>query len=396
MPSLFKIMIILITAVIYLSYIGMGIPNSILGTTWPAMCADFGGVLARVSIVQLIISAGTVAASFCSDRVIHRLGTYITNLISVFLVAASLFGFAISRSFICICLISIPYGLGKGGTDAALNNYVTQNLESRHLSWLHASWGIGAAIGPFIISAALTKGLWSRAYISVGIIEAVFLILLAASLPLWRNSVGKGKSDGIRSGEPLTLKEIFSISGAKELILTFFFYCAAELTVILWMSSYLVFSKGFSEVDAARWASMFFIGMTAGRIFTGFLTLKFSDKNIVRLGAIMIIAGALMLIIFNGYVPALLGFLFIGLGCAPIYPGMISMTPKLFGYERSQALIGVEMAGAYLGNCVLAPVFGIFAKLCSTSAMPFFLIALTALLSISHERLHHRVHNNSI
>ena len=374
---------VLIT-VIYLSFISLGLPDSLLGSAWPSMYPGLGVPMSYSGIIFFIISAGTVVSSLLSDRLTCRLGTGRVTAISVGMTAAALFGFSVSRSFGLLCLWAIPYGLGAGSVDAALNNYVALHLKSRHMSWLHCMWGIGASVGPYIMGYALARQSgWPMGYRIISVIQLVLTGLIVVSLPLWKEPHTEG-SETAQASKPLGLKSILGIPGVKALLVTFFCYCALEQTTSLWASSYLVLGKGLTPEAAARYASLFFLGITLGRVINGFLTIRWGDDQLIHLGQGIIAAGLLFFLLPLGRVATLLGLLLIGLGCAPIYPSIIHATPAYFGADRSQAIIGVEMASAYVGNCLMPPLFGLIAGHISIRLFPVFLLALLVLMTVLH------------
>lgn len=378
-------MVNFLLAIIYLAFISLGLPDALLGSAWPMMYQEFSVPISYAGIISAIISIGTVISSLNSDRLTRHLGAGKVTAISVLITAVSIFGFSFSHSFLPLVFWAIPYGLGAGSVDAALNNYVALHYKSRHMSWLHAMWGIGAASGPYIMGYALSSGGgWTSGYRYIAILQTVLTAILFISLPAWKGKRNETKEE---KGKALSLKEIVKIKGAKEIMISFFCYCAIEQTSGLWASSYLVLYKGFNAESAAAFASMFFIGITAGRIISGFLTIKLNDDSMIRLGSALIGTGIILLFLPGMKEIALLAFILIGLGCAPIYPSIIHSTPVHFGPERSQAIIGVEMASAYIGNCLMPPFFGILANHISIALLPVYLLIILALMVIMHERL---------
>ena len=378
----------LLLAVIYLSFISLGLPDSLLGSAWPVMHADLGVPMSWAGAVSLIIALGTVVSSLQSDRLTKKLGAGKVTAISVGMTAAALFGFSISGSFWTLCLWAVPYGLGAGSVDAALNNYVALHYASRHMSWLHCMWGLGAAVGPYIMGLALTGGAgWHMGYRYISLLQAALTAALVASLPLWR--AHRNQEDGVdgRDTPPLTLPQIIRIPGAREVMATFFCYCALEQTAILWASSYLNVYKGIPAETAAGYAGLFFVGITAGRALSGFLTMKLSDPRMIRLGQGIIALGLLAMLLPVHEYAALAGLALVGLGCAPIYPCVIHSTPDHFGADKSQALIGVQMASAYVGTCLMPPLFGLIASRVSPGLLPLYLLAILAVMVVTHEAL---------
>ncbi len=379
----------LLLAVVYLAFISLGLPDSLLGAAWPSMYGGLGVPVSYAGILSIIIAAGTVVSSLCSDALTKKLGTGRVTAISVAMTALALFGFSWGDSFWWLCLCAIPYGLGAGSIDAALNNYVALHYASRHMSWLHCMWGVGTIIGPSIMSYALTSGQgWPAGYRYVSLLQIVLTVLLVVSLPLWRQHTRqKGQTQGEEAAQPLSPAKAIRIRGAKEVILTFFCYCAVEQTAMLWASSYMNLHVGMSPEAAAGCASIFFIGITLGRLLNGFLTIKFTDTQMIRMGLVLIAAGAAVLLLPLGSGVSMAGLVLIGLGCAPIYPCIIHSTPDRFGPEKSQAMIGIQMASAYVGTCAMPPLFGLIANHITVALLPVYLLLLTGLMLFTYERL---------
>ena len=375
----------LLLAIIYLSFISLGLPDGLLGAAWPTIYPELSVPVSYAGILFAIISGGTVVSSLLSDRLTFRLGTGRVTAISVCMTAAALFGFASSDSYWMLCLWAIPYGLGAGSVDASLNNYVALHYTSRHMSWLHCMWGIGATVGPYIMGAVLSGGgHWSGGYRMVGFIQLMLTAVLFLSLSLWKNRPERSEGD---PAKPLPLKDVIAIPGAKQIMVTFFCYCALEQSTALWASSYLALYKGVPADTAAFFASMFFIGITAGRALNGFLTMKFTDTQLIRMGQAVILSGICAMLLPLGEEAALAGLILIGLGCAPIYPCVIHSTPEHFGAAHSQALIGVQMASAYIGNCLMPPLFGLIANHVHVALLPVYLLLILGLMVFMHEKM---------
>ena len=380
-------MVSFLLAIIYLAFISLGLPDSLLGAAWPTMHESFGVPLSYAGVISMIIAFGTIVSSLQSDRLTRRFGTGKVTAFSVATTALALFGFSITRSFWALCLWAIPYGLGAGSVDASLNNYVALHYESKHMSWLHCMWGLGATIGPYFMGLALSRGQgWPGGYRYICLMQVVLTAILFLSLPLWkgRSSSAEPTAD---AGKPLTLGAIFAIPGAKAVMLCFLCYCAVEQTASLWASSYLMTCKGLSPEEAASLASLFFIGITLGRGISGFITMKLSDTQMIRLGEAIVLLGiAAMLLPGSNYL-AMAGLILVGLGCAPIYPCIIHSTPAHFGADKSQAIIGVQMASAYVGTLAMPPLFGLIANHISLSLFPVYLLLFLALMTVMHEVL---------
>ena len=378
----------LLLVIIYLSFISLGLPDSLLGSAWPTMYPELGVPVSYAGAISMIIALGKVISSLQSDRLTLKLGTGKVTAISVAMTAAALFGFSISHSFWLLCLWAIPYGLGAGSVDASLNNYVALHYESKHMSWLHCMWGVGATVGPYIMGYALTRGMgWNSGYRIISILQIALTAVLVFSLPLWKTRAQTQADSADKPYKALSLKEIIRIPGAKEVMLCFFCYCSVEQTTGLWASSYLTLYKGVPADTAASFASMFFLGITAGRALSGFITMKLNDKQMVYLGFGIILAGILVMLLPLGKAVSLAGLILIGLGCAPVYPCLIHSTPAHFGADKSQAIIGVQMASAYIGTCLMPPVFGLIAGHISVSLLPVYLLLFLALMAWMHRQL---------
>ena len=385
-------MIHLLLAIIYLAFISLGLPDALLGSAWPTMYSEFDVPVSYAGIISMIIALGTIISSLQSDRLTRKLGTGKVTAISVAMTAIALLGFSSSHAFWMLCVWAVPYGLGAGSVDAALNNYVALHYESHHMSWLHCMWGVGATVGPYIMGFALSGGkTWNRGYLYIGVLQIVLTAILVFSLPLWKErktSESPGNTNEKTTLEkPLTLPQIIKIPGAKEVMLCFFCYCAIEQTAGLWASSYLTLFKGVSAETAARFAGMFFIGITVGRAINGFIAMKLQDSQMIRLGQSIIAIGVIVMLLPGPHIISLAGLILIGLGCAPVYPCIIHSTPAHFGAGRSQALIGVQMASAYVGTCLMPPIFGLIANHISIALFPVYIMALLILMVIMHELL---------
>ncbi len=378
-------MLSLLLPLIYLAFVSLGLPDALLGAAWPVMHQDLGVNVSLAGLVFMTTSGGTILSSLCSDWLTSRFGAGRVTAFSVGLTALALFGFSVSTEYWMLLLFAIPYGLGAGSVDAALNNYVAVHYASRHMSWLHCMWGVGASVGPYIMGAALTGGMtWNAGYRIIGILQVVLTAVLLLSLPLWKK---KAEAQPEAPRKALTLPQIFRIPGAREVCVAFFCYCALEQTAILWGSTYLVRQVGLKEELAASLGSLFLVGITLGRALNGFLTYKLSDTALIRLGLGVIAAGVVVMVLPFGPYMAMAGLLIVGLGCAPIYPCVIHSTPAHFGADRSQAIIGVQMAAAYVGNVCMPPLFGLIADYVTVALFPVYLGAILVLMFVMHEQL---------
>lgn len=369
-------------ALIYLAFISLGLPDSLLGAGWPVMHTELGVSVSFMGIISMVISGGTIVSSLLSDKLTHKFGTHTVTVASVFLTVAALFGFSFSGSFSMLIIFAVPYGLGAGAIDAALNNYVALHYKAKHMSWLHCFWGVGAIISPFIMSFALKNLNWNSGYRIVGFIQLAIALLLLVTLPVWKINKTESTADTKRVGLTAALK----IKGVPFLLIGFFAYCAAEATAMYWASTYFTEVKGISGDRAASFAALFYIGITLGRFASGFITERLGDRRMILLGTGILACGIMILLIpVRSYMTAFAAFLVIGFGCAPIYPCIIHSTPANFGAENSGAIIGIQMASAYVGSTFIPPLFGLFGNAVGFSVMPVYLLAFFALMIIMTE-----------
>ena len=369
-------------ALIYIAFISLGLPDSLLGSGWPAMHLELGVPVSFMGIISMIISGGTIVSSLLSDRMTRKFGTRIVTVASVFLTVIALFGFSFSSRFWMLIVFAVPYGLGAGAIDAALNNYIALHYQAKHMSWLHCFWGVGTIVSPFIMSFALANRTWNSGYRIVGFIQLAIALLLLVTLPVWK--VNKTKSEA--AGKSVGLRGALRIKGVPFLLIGFFAYCAAEATAMHWASTYFVEVKGLPAERAAGFAALFYIGITAGRFISGFVTEKLGDRNMIRLGTCILACGlAALFIPVGSYAVAFVAFLVIGFGCAPIYPCIIHSTPANFGAENSGAIIGIQMASAYVGSTFIPPLFGLLGNAVSFSLMPVYLLVFFALMIVMVE-----------
>jgi transporter, putative fucose permease len=395
---------------IYLAFVSLGLPDALLGSAWPIMYQEFAVPVSYSGTVFMIICGGTILSSLNSEKLNRRFGTGKITAISVFLTAIALFGFSISHSFLMLCLFAIPYGLGAGSVDAALNHYVALHYSSRHMSWLHCMWGLGASVGPYIMGFVLQRGEpWNRGYLIVSIIQFILAIILFCSLSLWKknpeelteNAASTAKQEAPKQEAPkqeapkqeapkqkaLSLKEVFAIPGAKESLASFYGYCALEQTVGLWAGSFMVLALGMEEKLAASYVALFYFGITFGRFLSGFFTMKWKDEQMVLGGSAIVFFGIFLL--FTPWSKALVlpALILIGLGCAPVYPSVIHSTPYNFGVEHSSALIGAQMASAYVGTLIMPPFFGVLGRSFSMKLFPYYSMFLLLFMVFTYRRM---------
>lgn len=381
-------MISLLLAVIYAAFISLGLPDALLGSAWPIMHVQMNVPLSYAGIITFTIAMGTVVSSLLSDRLTLKLGAGRVTALSVSLTALALLGFSLANQYWMLLLLAIPYGLGAGSVDAALNNYVALHYSNRHMSWLHCMWGVGASIGPSIMGWALSGGAqtWALGYRMVGFIQLGLTALILFSLPLWKDRTSQVTPTGEKV-RPMPIAELVKLPGAKEIMVTFFCYCALESTAGLWASSYLVYHHHLTPETAAACASLFYIGITAGRALNGFIADRFTDTLLTRMGFVIMAVGVLVLLIPAGETAAMAGLVILGVGCAPTYPCIIHATPIRFGREQSQAFIGVQMASAYMGSTLMPPLFGLMANHISVGLYPWYMTAILLTMGIMHERV---------
>ncbi len=369
----------LLLAVIYLVFISLGLPDSLLGSGWPTMRLVFDQPLSAAGMVSMIITGGTICSSLLSERLTAKFSTRGVTVASVFLSAAALFGFSVSTRFWMLCLWAVPYGLAAGCIDSAINNYVALHYRSRHMSWLHCFWGVGTVISPCVMSWALRHSGWQLGYRTVALMQLAIGVVLVLTLPVW--NIHRDEAQTARAGQVLGIRGALKIKGAPTLFVGFFAYCGAEGTSILWASSYLAGERGFSAQRAAASAAVLYVGITVGRFVSGFIADKVGDRGMIRLGTGVIAAAlAVLALPGGGELGALLGLGLLGLGNAPVYPAIIHATPANFGAENSQGIIGMQMASAYVGSTLMPPLFGLIANRAGLGWMPLFLALLILLM----------------
>lgn len=386
-------MITLLLIIIYIAFISLGLPDSMLGAAWPTIRIELNLPIAGAGLVSMIVSGGTIVSSLMSGKLIKKLGTGKLTLVSVLMTAAALLGFSLSNSYLWLCLMAVPLGLGAGAVDAALNNFVALHFSARHMSWLHCFWGIGATVGPIIMAASISqKGLWQRGYLTVAIIQACLVVILLLSQPLWRPF-----NSNVQEGEVIEVKDesVFKLPGVRPALIGFFCYCALESTAGLWGATFLVQARGVSAAVAAGWVSMYYLGITIGRFINGFITSFLSNQNLIRCGQLLIALGAALLLIFNQSYVSLIALILIGMGCAPIYPSMLHETPVRFGKNNSSRLMGVQMASAYTGTTLVPPVLGLIMGALGIRLYPVFILILLVVMFVCNERVEKIVKESS-
>ncbi len=375
----------LLLALIYAAFISIGLPDSLLGSAWPSMYNMLGAPIEAAGVITMFIAACTIVSSLISSKITNKFSTGTVTAVSVLLTAIALFGFSISTSFVMLLMFAIPYGFGAGSIDAALNHYVATNYKSKHMTWLHAFWGVGATVSPYIMSFALTNNFgWQGGYRIVGCIQAVLCLVFFIFLPLWKK--GQKGEENQPKAVNVSLKNAFSLKGIKYLMVSFCAYCGLEAMVGLWAVSFLVEVRGVETELAALFGSFMYLGITVGRFFCGFIADRVGDKNMVRAGLIlMFLGGALVIVRDSGNIVSLSGLVVLGLGSAPVYPCIIHATPKSFGKENAGTVIGIQMASAYTGTTFLPPLFGLIASFAGLTFFPFYAVLLAMIALVFSE-----------
>lgn len=383
--------------IIYISFISLGLPDSLLGSAWPIIQTDLSSSFSIAGYISMTVCAGTIISSLFSNRLIARLGTGKVTLLSVAMTSFALFGYSFAPNVFMLFIMAIPLGLGAGSVDAALNNFVALHYESKHMSWLHCFWGIGATTGPAIMSLfLLSQDGWRKGYMAIAIIQAVLVLLLFITLPLWT----KNNKNEIKKDKPeetvISNRQVLNVPYIKLALVSFVFICATELTTGLWSSSYLVTVKGLDASDAARWAAYFYAGITMGRLISGFLSIRIRSSQLIRIGQLICVLGALVLILPLPVHFSLLGIILLGLGIAPIYPSMLHETPNRFGTEKSGAIMGLQMAFAYIGSTFFPPLFGAIASITSIKLFPYFILTCILIMLLASELLQKKLITKNI
>ncbi len=379
--------------IIYVSFISLGLPDGLLGAAWPVMSADFGAPLSFAGVISMITAGGTIVSSLLSERMIRRFGTGLVTTVSVLMTALALLGISLSGSVLWICILAVPLGLGAGSVDAALNNFVALHYKARHMNWLHCFWGVGASAGPMVMSLFIAKQHgWKTGYGTIGIVQVVLVAALFVALPLWKRV--PEQNDGQQNQSTKSLFGAIKIRGVKSAMLIFLVYCSLEMTMGLWGSSYLVGIRGLSAETAAQWVSLYYLGITAGRFASGFVSMKLNNTVLIRLGILIIAVGLLAVLLPLGNAAVQIGFGMIGLGCAPIFPSMLHETPARFGKADSQKLVGLQMASAYTGSTLMPLVVGAAAQSIGIYLFPYFLLVMFVTLLLLSENLNRIVLKN--
>jgi len=381
-------MVTFLLLIIYLAFISLGLPESLLGSAWPVMHISLGTDARFLGVATFIIAGGMVIAGIVSNRLLKRFGAGTVSAVGALATALSLIGFSNATTFWMFCLFAIPYGLAAGSIDAALNNYVSQHYNSRQMSWLHGFWGVGAIISPYIMGFSLEREYgWEHGYFTVAMIQVAIVIILFVCLPIWKKLNGRVPA-AEESERLLTLSEVLKIKGVKLVLPAFFAYCAVEATTMHWASTYLFLHRGIPGESAARYGALFYWGLTGGRFLGGFIANKMGDRKMIRVSTVIIFAGIFMLLLpFEADMVSLIGLVVLGLGTATVFPSIIHSAPANFGKENAQAVIGVQMAGAYAGITLMPLLFGIISPITGMGIYPVFMLVFTVVFVILIELL---------
>ncbi|MDM5224368.1 MFS transporter [Peribacillus sp. NJ11] len=383
--------------IIYLAFISLGLPDSLLGVAWPVMQSDYGAQLETAGLLFMTIAGGTIISSLASGTVLKRFGTGNVTFVSCLMTAGALLGFHFAPSLVWLIVCAIPLGLGAGSVDAGLNDYVATHYKAHHMSWLHCFWGVGATFGPIIMAQFISEQhSWRNGYFAISGIQFTLTVILLFTLPLW-NRVKKNSNITLNE-EPEDSKGVFynvdgkhvkplQIKGVKLALISFLFYCGVESTVGLWGSSFLVNVKELPVAVAAQWVSLYYAGITVGRFITGFITFKMSNRTLIRMGQILALSGAILLFLPLPSTFSLVGFIMVGLGLAPIFPCMLHETPTRFGKKHSQTIMGYQMAVAYTGSTFIPPLLGFIASHSTIGIFPFCIAVFVAAMLLSSEKL---------
>ncbi|HDY91231.1 MAG TPA: MFS transporter [Pseudoalteromonas sp.] len=383
----------LLLILIYLAFISLGLPDSLIGPSWPSISNSLNSSTEFAGVVAIVVSIGTVISSLLTTRLINLLGTGKVVAISVLFTAVALLGFSIVNSIWLLLILAIPLGLGGGAVDSALNNYVATHYKAKHMNFLHSFWGVGASAGPFIMSFYLMQQEgWRNGYSVIACVQIALVIVLFLALPQWNKAQEveqpKMQAEPLKAAH-LSNSQALKIKGVKLQLLLFFCYCALETGTGLWAASFLIAEHNVSISNAAFYTALYYLGITFGRFTCGFIADKVDEKRMIRTGVCLMFLGALLLILPLGVISAKLGLILIGLGCAPVYPNTIHLTPTRFGKHASQAVISLSMAVAYLGSTFMPPLMGYMASTLSFIVLPFMLLTFSLLMIFTSERLTH-------
>lgn len=368
----------LLIAVIYLIFISLGLPDSLLGSGWPAMHAAFSVPSSYAGYVSMAISFMTIISALLSPIMIKRFHTKWIVIVSIFLTVMGLIGFSISTSYAMLFVFAVPYGMGAGAIDASVNHYVANNYSGSVMNFLHCFYGVGAVISPNIMAVALSKASWNEGYRWTAYIQIFILLICIISLPLWK----KNESDSNKQEEEVArIREALKRPGVVLTLIAFFAYCSGEATCFLWTSSYFAGVKeGLTDHLIASFGSLIFGGLMLGRLISGFVSNRLGDRMLIRIGIFVEVVGILLVMIpVASFIPAAIGFVIIGTGMGPVYPAIQHMAPTNFGERYSASIIGLQMASAYIGSTFMPMIFGNIQEKIGIGIMPFYLLIFAVL-----------------
>ncbi|WP_409300388.1 MFS transporter [Peribacillus sp. SCS-155] len=383
--------------IIYLAFISLGLPDSLLGAAWPVMQSDFNAPLETAGLVFMTVSGGTIISSLVSGKLLKRFGTGKITFVSTLMTAGALLGFYFAPGIIWLFLFAIPLGLGAGAIDAGLNDYVATHYKAHHMSWLHSFWGVGATLGPVIMAQYISgQHSWSSGYFAISGVQFVLAFILLFTLPLWNKGPENSKialnevpedPKGVPYKDDTENLKPLQVKGVKLALISFLFYCGVEATMGLWGSSFLVKVKDLPAAVAAQWVSLYYAGITIGRFITGFITFTMNNLALIRAGQVIALAGAALLFLPLPPTFSLIGFIMVGFGLAPIFPSMLHDTPTRFGKKHSQTIMGYQMAVAYTGSTFMPPLLGFIASQTTIAIFPFCIVVFVAVMFLSSEKL---------
>lgn len=363
--------------IIYIAFISLGLPDSVLGAAWPVMHLDLGAGISQAGLISMTICACTIISSLMSQRLVARFKTHGVTTISIALTAIALFGFSRATALWNLILLAIPLGLGAGSIDAALNNYVALHFKAKHMSFLHCFWGVGTLFGPFLVSGLISNGgTWRNAYMIIAAVQAVIMVIVLFSAKKWKKENTDNKEAEKEEVKIYKTKELVRIKGVPFALLAFTLYCGFENTAMLWSASFMVYGKGFTAAEGASLAAMVFMGITAGRFINGFASSRFDDKTLILTGQIITVIATIALIFANSIILCFIGLFLMGMGFGPTYPCMIHQTVYYYDRKYSQGIIGLQMASAYVGSTLVPPLYGLIAGKTTQNLLPIWILAL--------------------
>lgn len=376
----------MLLAIIYLTFVSLGLPDSVFGAAWPQAYVDIGVAQSMGSLYSVVTGITSGGTSFMAGKLIRRFGTGSVTAVSVGFTVAGLVGISFAPNFIVMMICAVVMGMGAGAIDTGLNNYVSRNYKAGHMNWLHCFWGVGVTASPIIMSLFLRDGDWRRGYLTIGLIQLAIAVAVAASLPIWKKLAPPAITEDLTAKVPKKgFREIIATRGVVAGILSLGFYCSMEFIVGTWGASYLVNASGNTPADAAKFVSAFFGGIMFGRLVAGFAAFRLKDKSLIRIGTAAALPGMILLALRAGTVTDVIGMLLIGVGFGPIFPSVIHSVPERFGAEYSADITGYHMGGAYAIAFAVQFTFGFVATNTTFAIMPYVLLAFLAFMAVACE-----------